>query len=322
LTIATLGLAFNRSEKLRDQAVTQERIKVDRDIAAEQRSEQLLQMYFDRMSDLLLNHNLRESAAGSEARAVAHSRTLTAIRSLDANRKTFLLDFLFKSGLIEIESVVVPLNGVDLSGLDLHRSDLNHAYLGEVNLSKTNLRRANLFAANLFNSDMRGTNLIRAALFKAMLVGAKLDKAELDEADMTEADMVGTSLREAGLHGAKFRGAKLINADFAGAKLADADFSSTAFAITDLSGASFKGADLTGTRFVGAYLYGADFTGTTMTNADFTDAVTLEVKGLWAEPTNQQGWKPPVSLGQRLQNNWFARRNILRLRDGGKRPQR
>lgn len=96
----------------------------DRDNTDNQR-ETALQVYFDKMSELLLIHKLRASAEDNEIRKIARARTLTVLPRLDRKRKRSLLQFLYESCLIEKANRIVDLTGVDLSGADLSGANLN-----------------------------------------------------------------------------------------------------------------------------------------------------------------------------------------------------
>ena len=64
----------------------------DRENTDNQR-ETALQVYFDKMSELLLIHKLRASAKDNEIRRIARARTLTVLPRLDRKRKRSLLLF-------------------------------------------------------------------------------------------------------------------------------------------------------------------------------------------------------------------------------------
>ena len=71
--VLSLGaFLFNRAERNNEQAV-----------ALDNQRATALQTYLDRMSELLLEKNLRTSQPDDEVRTVARSQTLTVIRSLD-----------------------------------------------------------------------------------------------------------------------------------------------------------------------------------------------------------------------------------------------
>lgn len=82
----------------------------DRENTDNQR-EAALQAYIDKMSELLLEKNLRQSAVDDEVRNVARMRTLTVLWSLDPPRKRSVLEFLFESSLIHAVNGVIGFQG-------------------------------------------------------------------------------------------------------------------------------------------------------------------------------------------------------------------
>ena len=95
--------------------------------------ETALQAYIDKMSELLLEKYLRDSAEEGEVRKIARIRTLTVLRSLDTKRKASVLQFLYEAYLIGYPTVnaqsIVGLSGADLSGTDLSFAKLSGANL-------------------------------------------------------------------------------------------------------------------------------------------------------------------------------------------------
>jgi hypothetical protein len=131
-------------------------------LSTEQAREAALHEYLDKMADLLLRENLRESKTHAEVRAVARTRTWTILRLLDPGRRSILFAFLAESELINI----IDLSKADLSGADL---------------SGVDLRGADLRAANLSNADLRGTNLDGLNLLATNVTMAQLLQAQSRE---------------------------------------------------------------------------------------------------------------------------------------------
>ena len=88
---------LNQLQKNRDERVTAQRDKTERDIAADNQREAALQAYLDKMSELLLEKKLRNSAEEDEVRKIARVRTLTLLPRLDAIRKRSILQFLYET---------------------------------------------------------------------------------------------------------------------------------------------------------------------------------------------------------------------------------
>lgn len=246
LVLALGALWFNDSQKKTelkiaekaretDRVIAEEARKAEREIASERQQQATLEAYYDRMTELLLEHGLRSrnEEEGAEGRSIARTRTLSVVRSINEERKGHVIKFLYESKLIgfiendEHKPGIVALYGMDLAG-----AKLSGAYLIGADLS----------GADLSEADLSGTKLIMAKLSGAKLVGANLPWAYL-----YGADLVGTQLREADLTGADLRGAKLIaekqsRVDFRKAKLTEAFLREVFLYTADLYGAKLRGA--------------------------------------------------------------------------------
>jgi uncharacterized protein YjbI with pentapeptide repeats len=184
----------------------------DRENTDNQR-ETALQAYIDKMSELLLVNNLRQSAEDDEVRNIARVRTLTVLRGLDPKRKVSVLQFLYESRLMHKDKFIIDLRGANLSRADLFRANLNRAELLKVDLHEANLGEAYLDHINLSGADLTKANLSRADLSGACMSGAWLSGANLNSACLSGADLSGVDLKSADLSGADLnrailRGAK------------------------------------------------------------------------------------------------------------------
>jgi uncharacterized protein YjbI with pentapeptide repeats len=233
-------------EKELEQERAQREKENDRERAEDRAQEEALQHYLDRMSELVLDKNLRESELDDAVRAAARARTLTVLRSLDGNRKGQVAMFLHEADLIGrviIDEVgerhgieaIIDLGGADLSGAILIGAMLLGAYLRDADLPSADLSDAvltgaDLRGANLSNADLRGADLIGANLSPTNLRGADLTYTNLRLADLTYTNLYPTNLRHADLSGAdlslaKLHGADLYDANLRGAKLHDVNLS-------------------------------------------------------------------------------------------------
>src|SRR5260370_34381068 len=108
LVLAVIALLFNHATTRTEQKIATERYEQDKEIASrhyhqdqqiaarryeddqrialDKQREDLLQTYLDRMSELLLEKNLRLSQPDTEVRNVARVRTITILFQLDARR--------------------------------------------------------------------------------------------------------------------------------------------------------------------------------------------------------------------------------------------
>jgi len=83
-----------------DRRLADDRAKLEREIATDRQQEAALQAYIDRMAELLLKEELRNSEENEEVCNVARIRTLTVLRGLDPKRKGLVLLFLKEAELI------------------------------------------------------------------------------------------------------------------------------------------------------------------------------------------------------------------------------
>lgn len=191
---------------------TEKLAAIEQDIAEQNRQEEALQNYYDKVSALLVDKNLLAIAAKGDTATpeekelldvsvdVIRARTLTTLRRLDSTRKTSLIRFLLEAEVITRLKV------------SLEEAELSHANLYGAKLFGVNLTAANLSCADLVNADVHS----------ALLRDACMEGAELASADLKRADLTNTDLRRSQLFEADLTGAKLINADLTKADLTDA----------------------------------------------------------------------------------------------------
>jgi uncharacterized protein YjbI with pentapeptide repeats len=206
--------------------------KTEREIAREKRYDATLEAYFDRMTTLLLDKDLRDSGEDDEVRKIARTRTGIVMRRLDGERNAHIIRFLSEAGLISTDSPLVRWQEIDLAGVSLYGADL---------------RLANLERAHLTGADLRWAKLWKAILLRVDLRQADLSGADLQEADLKKADLWKAKLRDARFYKAELRRADLREADLRGAILWDADLGEVdlrdaVYEKRDLEGADLKGA--------------------------------------------------------------------------------
>jgi uncharacterized protein YjbI with pentapeptide repeats len=238
--------AEKRAETERE--IAKQRYEQDQQIALDKQRQDLLQSYLDRMTELLLDKDLRSSQPDAEVRNVARARTLTVLPQLDAQRKGNLIQFLSESKLLEI----ISLKDVDLSEAHLSSVDLSFANLSRVNLCRVNLSDANLRRANLSRANLSYANLSFADLGDANLSGANLSFAELSGANLSFANLHGAELRDAILNNANLFVADLQGANLSRANLSGANLSRANLRDADLSRANLLDADLSVAKLGGA----------------------------------------------------------------------
>ena len=101
-----------------------------RETQVQQARDDAVQAYYDEMSTLLIEEDLRTSPENSEARTLARARTLTILSRLDPERRSRVLQFLLEAELVqrlEQKDPVITLSGADLSGVSVP-ADTNLSY--------------------------------------------------------------------------------------------------------------------------------------------------------------------------------------------------
>jgi uncharacterized protein YjbI with pentapeptide repeats len=235
LALAVVALVFQLANARTERQIAQQRYEQDKQIAAERyehdqyialdkQRDDLLQTYLDRMSELLLDKQLRTSEPDAEVRNVARVRTITVLFQLNTARIDGVFAFLREAGLISNKpnnSIVslsnTDLDGINLRGVNLSRTDFSgttfrRADLTRADLSETNLSGTNFLDAILREAILREANLREALLLNTNLFGAVLEKANLKEALILKANLKEAFLEEADLSGA------ILSADMSGAR--------------------------------------------------------------------------------------------------------
>ena len=203
--LAIIALVFQLANSRTERQIAKQRYAQDQQIVLDKQREDLLQVYLDRMSELLLSDRLRQSKLGDEVRNVARVRTTTILTQLDARRISYVFAFLREAGLMSTTS--------NSSVVSLSEADLSHVNWSQANLSGVDLSLANLNGAGLNKANLSG----------ASLIGAKLQRAALQEANLSRAALHGANFSEANLYGANLYGAAFRSGvDLSDANLSDA----------------------------------------------------------------------------------------------------
>jgi hypothetical protein len=101
----------------------QQRYEQNQEIASDKQREDLLQIYLDRMSELLLDKHLRTTQPDAEERNVAHVRTITILIQLDARRSGYVFAFLREAGLQDVSQPIVSLHSTSQKAPSIHGGD-------------------------------------------------------------------------------------------------------------------------------------------------------------------------------------------------------
>ncbi|MDX1413406.1 MAG: pentapeptide repeat-containing protein, partial [Candidatus Promineifilaceae bacterium] len=138
-----------------------------------------IESFVSRMTDLMMDRGLLESQEGDEIRVIARALTSTTLRRVDGAGKGVIVEYLHKSGLLDVHDPIVDLSGLQLNGTDLEgykligaslqRADMRHSILRDVDLSTADLR-----ACGLAYSDMEHANLRESYIREADLRQVRL----------------------------------------------------------------------------------------------------------------------------------------------------
>ena len=304
LTLAILGYILQQQERNRAETLSREQRERDEAISKEQQriatdeaKEEILQIYFDRLSSLLVDKNIlaiavklysspkmkevdqpkttitheeRELLAASID--VIRARTLSILRRFGGDQKRInsIIRFLRESEVFS--KAKLRLDEADLTKADLTNTDLREISLSNAKFEGANLEGANLGGANLVRTDFRRANLVRTYLGGANLEGANLVRANLEGANLEEANLEGANLVRANLEGAALGRANLVGAQLGGANLKKAHFFEARFSGAYLSGVCLEGAYLYGAYLGGVHLKGANLRGADLQGADLQGA--------------------------------------------------
>jgi uncharacterized protein YjbI with pentapeptide repeats len=203
---AAAGFWFSEQRNAaRYQEVENELAKLEQALEGERRSQKgaTLQAYFEQMTPLLLERDLRTSEEDSEVQRLARARTLATVANLDAEGNKNVTRFLTELDLVTGTDPVRLLSGSYLPGADLAEAFLPAADLYVSMLGNADLSGAFLISSNLSGADLREANLSQANLRYANLEDAVLEGANLRDADLSEALLKGADLSGANLTNAK-----------------------------------------------------------------------------------------------------------------------
>lgn len=115
------------------------------------------QAYLHEMTNLLLE----KEPGDQRVRAIARSRTLTLLRTLDSTGKRNVMQFLREARMIDKGEPVVDMTGADLGSVDLSGLDLSNTDLRGALLSGCSLRGASVREAILDDCELSGVDLAR-----------------------------------------------------------------------------------------------------------------------------------------------------------------
>ncbi len=297
VVLAIAGFWFNHRERkaaeLRteaDREIEQKRADVEREIALDNQRERALREYIDKISELLLEKDLRKSKPEDEVRTIARVRTLTVLPQLDSKRKRSVIQFLAESNLIDKDNSIIDLSGADLSEADLGLANLSGADLSGANLQNSDLSFTNLRGADLRRASLKGANLISANLEEADLCGSPVivDGVHIP-GSYGGADLTGALLMGARLKRANLSRANLFRADLTEADLIETDLSWALLVRVSLERANLSNANLEGSHMQASILRKAILTGANLMGANLEDVKDITIEELKKQAKSLEG---------------------------------
>ena len=145
----------------------------------------ILQNYFDRMQDLILNHDLLNDKTNDAVTVMALVLTRTTLAQLEPENKSPLLQFLDGTKLIvpsNSGNVKLSLSSTNLVGVGLPFGYVNGNFQG-TDFKFANMKDARFDLADFRQADLMGVHLESASLMLCDLSGANLEGAFLKGAN-------------------------------------------------------------------------------------------------------------------------------------------
>lgn len=167
-------------------------------IAEEKRQQDLLDAYFDKITELTLNHGLGKANSDVAVRSIARTRTISVINMLDEGRGARILQFLSESELITGEKPIVILRGVTfrncvLSGATLVKRNLVGVTFIDCQFQDANFRDAILTGCIFLRGDLTGARFDGAKLVQAKLNDCNLSEVIFNNADLEQSNLLGST---------------------------------------------------------------------------------------------------------------------------------
>ena len=189
--LAGIAFAFSSAQNQRDRRQEARRAARELAIAADNRRQDALRDYLERMSNLIL----RDDVDASQRDSLARTLTRAVVRQLDGEREGIVVQFLADADAIGSRAAK-HLDTDLLDGADLRGASLVGARLEKMNLSGADLRKANFEGALLDRANFMGADL-RAARFRgAFIEGTEFWLTDARGADFSSAGAVRRPERE------------------------------------------------------------------------------------------------------------------------------
>lgn len=195
LSLLLLGAWFQNSQGERESNETREEV---------------LQLYFDRISMLLIDKNLMAIASKKNTIDAEQKELLEISIDIIKARTPSILRFFDKDAKRRSSAIrfLAETDTISRLRINLSSTNLSRVHLGYTNLSGANLSNSNISTSNLFEANLHGANLSKVNLSRTFMPGANLSKVNLFNANLSGADLFGADLSDANLFDANLSGAR------------------------------------------------------------------------------------------------------------------
>jgi uncharacterized protein YjbI with pentapeptide repeats len=134
-----------------------------------------LSNYFDAMTNLLLNHDIKKGIANT----IATARTQCTLAELGGDLKMHVIDFLWGCDLIHKEDPVISLVGANLSQITVTGRTIYGIDLTDADMSGSKLERVTFASCNLSATNMTGSTLTKVGFDRSNIDTLRLNNSLL-----------------------------------------------------------------------------------------------------------------------------------------------
>ena len=209
---------------IQQQSLSKQQHEIDRRNQRDAQQQVTFDTYINDISNLLLHSVETNETHRAKIRLYVRTKTLTALRNLNAARKKYIILFLYESGLLQNKNL-------DLSGADLNDVQLIGPYkLDRLYLPGVSWRNALFVKCNLIEAVFNQSHMDNAQFIQSFLERASFPEVQLDNALFRQTSVLSINFTGASLVGANFLDAELVqgidfsNTDLLGARFTDEQF--------------------------------------------------------------------------------------------------
>jgi hypothetical protein len=102
IVLSLIAYFLYRSEKKRQELSALRRYKIQLNIAEERSQDRAMTQYFEKMTELILERNLKNAGEDSDVSVIARTMTHILLIRLNKKRKAMVIKYLYKAGLLNL----------------------------------------------------------------------------------------------------------------------------------------------------------------------------------------------------------------------------